>query len=596
MSESMAGLKRTHYCAEINESLLDQQVVIMGWVQHRRDHGGLVFIDLRDRTGLVQTVFNPQEDPATHEKSHDVRAEYVLALVGRVRRRPDDMVNPKLPTGGVEVFIKELRVLNEAQTPPFIVEDHADVNEMVRLRHRYLDLRRPSVLQNFVLRHKAAKITRDYFSDNGFLEVETPVLTKSTPEGARDYLVPSRLNHGCFYALPQSPQLFKQLLMMGGMDRYCQIVKCFRDEDLRADRQPEFTQVDLEMSFVSQEDVMEMLEGYISELFAKTLDRELVRPFPRLSYDEAMSRYGVDKPDLRYGLEIVDIGHIFQNSRAQVFVDALDKGGCVRAIRAPGAGGFSRKQLDDLVGFAIWLGAKGLAWLRVQADGFQGPLAKFLSDEEKSRLLAELQAEVGDVLFFGADSPDMVAHVLGQIRLKLAEDLSLVRPDAYALTWVTDFPMFEYDVLTKRFEAKHHPFTSPREEDLQYLESDPGRVKAQAYDLVLNGSEIGGGSIRIHNSDLQARVFAALGLSQEQIREKFGFFVDALKYGAPPHGGCAFGLDRIVMILAGAGSLRDVIAFPKTQKAACPLTEAPSDVAERQLLELGLTLDKSLES
>ncbi|MDR1677339.1 MAG: aspartate--tRNA ligase [Deltaproteobacteria bacterium] len=593
MSESMTGLKRTHYCAEITEQLLDQEVVIMGWVQHRRDHGGLVFIDLRDRTGLVQTVFNPQEDPQTHEKSHDVRAEYVLALRGRVRTRPDDMINPKLATGKVEVFIRELRVLNEAQTPPFVIEDHAEVNETVRLRYRYLDLRRPTVLKNFVLRHQVARLTRDYFADNGFLEVETPVLTKSTPEGARDYLVPSRLNHGSFFALPQSPQLFKQLLMMGGLDRYCQIVKCFRDEDLRADRQPEFTQVDLEMSFVSQEDIMDILEGYIALVFEKTLNITLTRPFPRLTYDQAMSRYGIDRPDLRYGLEMVDIGHLFGASKAQVFVEALKSGGCIRAIRAKGAGKFSRKQLDDLVALAIGLGAKGLAWLRLTAEGFQGPLAKFLSDEEKSSLISTLEAEVGDVLFFGADTPDMVAHVLGQIRTRLAEELNLIKPDQYALSWVTDFPMFEFDLQTKRWEAKHHPFTAPREEDLEFLESDPGRVKALAYDLVLNGSEIGGGSIRIHRSDIQDRVFRALGLSPEQIKEKFGFFVEALAYGTPPHGGCAFGLDRLIMILAGAGSLRDVIAFPKTQKASCPLTEAPGGVADRQLLELGLRTVRS---
>ncbi|MDR2300578.1 MAG: aspartate--tRNA ligase [Deltaproteobacteria bacterium] len=594
MSESMAGLKRTHYCGEITQQLLDQDVVIMGWVQHRRDHGGLVFIDLRDRSGLVQTVFNPQEDPATHEKSHDVRAEYVLAMVGRVRRRPDDMINPKLKTGGVEVFIRELRVLNEAKTPPFVVEDHADATEMVRLRHRYLDLRRPRVLNNFVVRHNVSKITRDYFSGLGFLEIETPVLTKSTPEGARDYLVPSRVNRGSFFALPQSPQLFKQLLMMGGVDRYCQIVKCFRDEDLRADRQPEFTQVDLEMSFVSQEEIIEVLEGYVGLVFQKILGVKLPRPFPRLTYDQAMSQYGIDRPDLRYGLEMVDLGEVLANSKAQVFVEALKSGGQIRAINAKGAGKFSRKQLDDLVAMAIGLGAKGLAWLRLTAEGFQGPLAKFLSEGEKQGLIGALKAEVGDVLFFGADSAEMVSHVLGQIRVKLAEDLDLIKTDQFALTWVTDFPMFEFDPQTKRWAAKHHPFTAPRDEDLGFLETDPVKVKALAYDLVLNGSEIGGGSIRIHRPDLQNRVFATLGLSKDETREKFGFFLDALDYGTPPHGGCAFGLDRLVMILTGATSLRDVIAFPKTQKAVCPLTEAPGGAADQQLLELGLKIDKNL--
>lgn len=598
MPESMAGLKRTHYCGEIDESLIGADVVLMGWVQHRRDHGGLVFIDLRDRSGLVQTVFNPQEDPATHAKSHDVRSEYVLALVGRVRFRPDDMINPKIPTGKVEVFIRELRVLNQAQTPPFLIEDHADVTEAVRLRYRYLDLRRPQTMANLVLRHRVARLTRNYFADNGFLEVETPVLTKSTPEGARDYLVPSRLSHGSFFALPQSPQLFKQLLMMGGLDRYCQIVKCFRDEDLRADRQPEFTQVDLEMSFVDQDDVIAILEGYISLVFKEILGFAPATPFQRLAYDESVARYGSDRPDLRYDLAMVDLGEVFKDSKAQVFVEALASGGVVRAIRAPGAAArLSRKQLDDLVALAVSLGAKGLAWLRVTADGFQGPLAKFLSDDERSGLTRALAAEVGDVLFFGADTADMVSHVLGQIRSRLALDLGLLEaaapdsPAAWRLLWVTDFPMFDYDPELKRWDAKHHPFTAPRDEDLELLASEPGRVRARAYDLVLNGNEIGGGSIRIHDPAVQAKVFDALGLDQGEVREKFGFFLDALTYGAPPHGGCAFGLDRLVMLLAGAGSLRDVIAFPKTQKASCPLTEAPGRVSDRQLLDLGLRLD-----
>jgi aspartyl-tRNA synthetase len=589
--ENMTGLKRTHYCGEIGAELLGREVVIMGWVQYRRDHGGLVFIDLRDRTGLVQAVFNPEEDEVTHRKSHDVRAEYVLALRGTVRSRPADMFNPNLTTGEVEVFIRELRVLNVALTPPFVVDDHAEVSENIRLKYRYLDLRRPAVLNNFVLRHRVARLTRDYFADHGFLEVETPVLTRSTPEGARDYLVPSRLNPGAFYALPQSPQLFKQLLMVGGLDRYCQIVKCFRDEDLRADRQPEFTQVDIEMSFAGQDEIMGILEGYLAAVFKGALGLSLDRPFPRLTYEAALNRFGNDRPDLRYGLEIVELSEILAGCQAKVFAETLARGGCVRAIRAPGAAAFSRKQLDDLVAFAIEAGAKGLAWIKLADEGWQGPLVKFLTEGEKNALAGTLGAESGDVIFFGADTPAVAASVLGQVRARLAQELNLIREGEFKFTWVTDFPMFEYDALARRFAAVHHPFTAPRESDLEFLESDPGRVLAQAYDLVLNGNEIGGGSIRIHRPDVQKSVFKALGLEEAESREKFGFLLDALAYGAPPHGGCAFGLDRLVMLLAGAPSLRDVIAFPKTQKAACPLTEAPGPVSPGQILELGLKLE-----
>ena len=595
MIENMGDLKRTHYCAEVDETLLGQEVVIMGWVQYRRDHGGLVFIDLRDRTGLVQTVFNPEEDELTHQKSHDVRSEYVLALKGTVRSRPSDMINPKMKTGKIEIFITELKVLNVAQTPPFQMEEYAEVSENVRLKYRYLDLRRPQVQKNFLLRHKVANLTRNYFNDNGFIEVETPVLTKSTPEGARDYLVPSRVHQGSFFALPQSPQLFKQILMMSGFDRYCQIVKCFRDEDLRADRQPEFTQVDLEMSFVDENDIMEILEGYISLVFKEAIGLDLPRPFPRLTYDDSMLLYGNDRPDLRYDMKIIELSETLKTSEAKVFADALAKGGCIRGLCAKGASSFSRKVLDDLVALAISFGAKGLAWIKITDDGWQGPLVKFLADSEKEAIAKVMGAEKGDVLFFGADSPQVVATVLGQIRTKVAGELGLIKDGEFKLTWVTEFPMFEYDQDNKRWAAMHHPFTAPLDSDLEKLSTNPGDIKARAYDLVLNGTELGGGSIRIHRPDVQARVFAALGIEEAEAKEKFGFLLDALSFGAPPHGGCAFGFDRLIMLLAGAPSLRDVIAFPKTQKAACPLTEAPGKIDIKQLLELALKIEAKKE-
>ncbi|MDR1166098.1 MAG: aspartate--tRNA ligase [Deltaproteobacteria bacterium] len=595
MSESQAVLTRDHYCGEINESLLGLEVTIMGWVQHRRDHGGLVFLDMRDRSGLVQTVFNPQEDEETHRKSHDVRSEYVLALRGSVRRRPPDMVNPKLPTGAVEIFIRELTVLNEAKTPPFPVEDEVQASENVRLKHRFIDLRRPKIQALFRLRHQIARLTRSYFEENGFWEVETPVLTKSTPEGARDFLVPARLSPGRFYALPQSPQLFKQLLMMSGFDRYYQVVKCFRDEDLRADRQPEFTQVDLELSFASQEEIMLLLEGYARLLFREILGVDLPDPLPRLTYGEALLKYGTDRPDLRYGLEIREASAIFANSEARVFKEPLESGGVARVLNAPGAGSLlSRKQLDDLVALAVSLGAKGLAWIRVSAEGWQGPIAKFLSEAEKKDLTLQVGVAPGDILFFGADRASVVAPVLGQIRQKLAELLGLLEgPLEPRLLWVTDFPMFDYSAEEKRYVATHHPFTAPRESDLEFLESAPEKVLSQAYDLVLNGNEIGGGSVRVHRPEIQTRIFRALGLSETEITSKFGFFLEALAYGAPPHGGCAFGLDRLAALLAGASSIREVIAFPKTQKGTCPLTDAPSPVDARQLSELSLAAPRT---
>ena len=591
MIESLGDLKRTCYCAELSDKDIGREVTLMGWVQRRRDHGGLVFIDLRDRTGIVQVVFNPQEDPVTHEKSHQVRNEYVLAVQGKVRSRPDDMLNPKLATGTIEVFIHTLMVLNQAQTPPFMIEDHIDVTEAVRLKYRYLDLRRPRIQSNLMLRHKVYQVTRDFLNRHDFIEVETPVLTKSTPEGARDYIVPSRVNQGMVYALPQSPQLFKQLLMMSGLDRYFQIVKCFRDEDLRADRQPEFTQIDIEMSFISEEDIMNLMEEFVVELFGKVMGIELPRPFPRLTYREAVGRYGLDRPDVRYGMELVNVTDIVREAEFNLFKQVAANGGVVKAINAKGASHFSRKNLDDLIEYTKIYGAKGLAWIKVNPDGWQSPIAKFFSDGEKAGLTDVLNAEPGDVLFFSADDAPIVNEVLGQLRIKLAQDLGLIPEDEYKFTWVTTFPMFEYNAEEKRLAAMHHPFTSPMDEDLEFLETAPERIRARAYDLVLNGNEIGGGSIRIHRPDVQQRVFSALSIGPEEANEKFGFLIEALAFGAPPHGGLAFGLDRLVMLMTKSGSIRDVIAFPKTQKATCLLSGAPAPPERGQLLELGLRIE-----
>jgi len=589
--ESMADLKRTHYCTELDETHVGQEVVLMGWVQRRRDHGGLVFIDLRDRTGLIQTVFNPQEDPETHQRSHAVRSEYVIAVKGRVRSRPDDMINENLKTGHIEVLIYHLRVLNTAETPPFQIEDNIDVSEAIRLKYRYLDLRRPSVQHNILLRHKAYQVTRNFLTEEGFIEVETPVLTKSTPEGARDFLVPSRLNPGRFYALPQSPQLFKQLLMVSGVDRYFQIVRCYRDEDFRADRQMEFTQIDVEMSFVDEEDIYDVTERLMATLFKKLLNVEITRPFKRMTYAEATDRYGLDKPDLRFGMELKDVTDIVAGSDFKLFTQVAQSGGVVKGINAKGQISLSRKELDDLTDFTKIYGAKGLAWVKINPDGWQAPIAKFFSEGEKEALAGVLDAEPGDVLFFSADSPGVVNEVLGQLRSKLGRDLSLIDTDAYKFVWITHFPMFEYSHEEKRYTAMHHPFTAPLEEDLDKLETEPEKVRARSYDLVLNGHEVFGGSIRIHRRDIQEKVFRLLGISEEETKEKFGFLVEALQYGAPPHGGIASGFDRLIMIMTGADNIRDVIAFPKTQKATCLLTDAPSRVNRQQLLELALRLD-----
>ncbi|THB73349.1 MAG: aspartate--tRNA ligase [Desulfobulbaceae bacterium] len=590
--DSMGSLRRTHHCNELGSQQVGESVTLMGWVLRRRDHGGVIFIDLRDREGITQVVFNPEINPEVHAKAHRLRSEWVLGVEGKVEPRPGDMANPKLATGEIEVLVNELRILNTSETPPFPLDEESEVSDNLRLQYRYLDLRKPEMAQNLIMRHQAVQEIRSYLNDNGFLDIETPMLTKSTPEGARDYLVPSRVSAGKFYALPQSPQLFKQLLMMSGLDRYYQIVKCFRDEDLRADRQPEFTQIDMEMSFVDEEQIIEIVEGMIGRLFKATLDLDVAPPFARISYDEAMGRFGTDRPDTRFGLELIDLTEIAAACEFKVFRGAADSGGTVRAINAKGCATFTRKELDDLTEFAIQFGAKGLAWVKIKEGGeWQSPIAKFFSDEEKAKIAEALGAETGDLLFFGADRLSIVFQVLGELRVELARRLELLDKAVFNFVWVTDFPLVEYDEKEKRYQALHHPFTAPREDDVEKLESDPGAVYSRAYDLVLNGTEIGGGSIRVHDSEVQKRVLSALSISSEEADEKFGFLLKALEYGAPPHGGIAFGLDRLLMIITGNDSIRNVIAFPKTQKASCPLTDAPSPVARRQLTELHLRPD-----
>ncbi|GAB4257575.1 MAG: aspartate--tRNA ligase [Deferrisomatales bacterium] len=590
--DKLEGWRRTHDCGELRLEHEGDAVTLMGWVHRRRDHGGLIFVDLRDREGLTQVVFYPDLSPEAHRKAHDLRGEYVVAIRGEVARRPADTENPGLPTGQIEVRATEVRILNRARTPVFPIEEDAEVGEDLRLKYRYLDLRRPSLQRNLRMRHRATMAVRSFLDRHGFLEVETPVLTRSTPEGARDFLVPSRLNPGHFYALPQSPQLFKQLLMVSGLDRYFQIVKCFRDEDLRADRQPEFTQIDVEMSFVTPDDVMGLMEQMVAHLWREILGVDLPVPFPRLPYAEAVGRYGTDAPDLRYGLELADVSAAVAGSGFQVFAGAVARGGSVKGLNAKGAGQeLSRKEIDDLTAFVAPFGAKGLAWIRIQPDGqWQSPIAKFLDEAAREGIAAALSPEPGDILFFVADAPPVVHLSLARLRAHLAQRLGRIPEGRWAFCWVTDFPLLEWDEEEKRYVALHHPFTSPRPEDVPLLGTDPQAVRAQAYDMVLNGTEVGGGSIRIHDQQVQQQVFAALGLDLEQARAKFGFLLDALSYGAPPHGGIAFGLDRLLMLLSGAPSIRDVIAFPKTQKGTCLMTEAPSPVDPAQLRELHLRL------
>jgi len=592
MFDTLEGLKRTHSCGELRLGDAGREVVLMGWVQRRRDHGGLIFVDLRDRRGLTQAVFNPEINPDTHNKAGVLRDEFVLAVRGVVNPRPPEMVNPNLPTGEIEVMVSELRLLNNAKTPPFELEDYRlDISEALRLKYRYLDLRRPSVMKNILFRHHAAQVVRQFLNGQGFIEVETPILTKSTPEGARDYLVPSRVQPGQFFALPQSPQLFKQLLMIGGLDRYYQLCRCFRDEDLRADRQPEFTQIDLEMAFITEADIYQVVEGLMAALFRELLGVEAPLPFPRLTYRECLDRFGLDSPDLRFGLELQDLTDLVRDTQFRQFREVVEQGGVVKALNGPGLSRLSRKELDEIIDLAEVYGARGLAWVKIQKDGWQSPLAKYFPESVKHAVNLRLAAREGDLILLVADAPLAACTALGQVRLHLGQKEGLIREEVHRLVWVTDFPLMEYDAGLGRWAPMHHPFTAPKEEDVPLLATDPGQVRARAYDLVLNGVEIGGGSIRINRRDIQQQVFKTLGISPVEAEEKFGFLLEALEYGAPPHGGVAFGFDRLVAIFCGAKSIREVIAFPKTQKAACLVTKAPSRVDPEQLLELGLRLE-----
>ena len=593
MAESMNGLKRTHRCGELSSANIGEMVTVMGWVQKNRNKGGIVFVDLRDRSGILQIVFEGDDKAALIDKAAKLRSEFVIAVVGKVEAR-SGAVNENLATGEIEIRAEELRILSESETPPFPIEENSKTKEELRLKYRYLDLRRPDLQRNLMMRSQIATLTRQFLSDEGFLEIETPILGKSTPEGARDYLVPSRVHPGSFYGLPQSPQLFKQLLMCSGYDRYFQIAKCFRDEDLRADRQPEFTQIDMELSFVEVDDVIDVNERLLVKLFKEVLDVEVALPIPRMTWQEAMDRYGSDKPDTRFGMELVDVTEVVKGCDFVVFKGAIENGGTVRGINAKGQGGMPRKKIDKLVDFAKDFGAKGLAYIALQEDGsMKSSFAKFMTEEEMQGLVQAMSGEPGDLLLFAADRNKVVWDVLGNLRLEIARQMEILDKYEYIFAWITEFPLLEWSDEQNRFMAMHHPFTMPMEEDLQYIDSDPGRVRAKAYDIVLNGNEIGGGSVRIFQNDVQEKMFEVLGFTKEQAYEQFGFLLDAFKYGVPPHAGLAYGLDRMVMLMAKEDSIRDVMAFPKVKDASCLMTEAPSLVDEKQLGELGLELQSA---
>jgi len=586
--------KRTYYCGVITEKEIGKIVTINGWIHTRRDHGGVVFLDIRDKTGIVQVVYDPELNKQEHSKAHKYRSEYVLSVKGKIRKRPDGTENTKLPTGYIEIVAENTEILNEAMTPPFLIDDEVEVSEDIRLKYRYIDIRRPKIQKNLFLRHKSCILIRNYLDNNGFTEVETPFLMKSTPEGARDYLVPSRVNPGTFYALPQSPQMLKQILMVAGMDRYYQIVRCFRDEDLRADRQPEFTQVDIEMSFIDEEDICSHSENLIKNVFEGVMGIKISIPFSRMKYDDAMEYYGCDKPDTRFELKLKTVTEVFAGAGFKIFSETIQSGGIVKAINFKGAGEkLSRKDIDDLVGFAIKCGAGGMAWIKY-AEKPESPIVKFLDEQRLNKLKEMMKAEKGDILFFVADKKDKVNDILSRVRLHIGKIHNLIDEKKLNFLWVTDFPLLMYNHEEKRLEANHHPFTAPQEQDEQLLDTEPLKVKARAYDCVLNGTEIGGGSIRMHKSSMQQKIFSILNISEADANKKFGFLLEALKYGAPPHGGIAFGLDRLIMIMTGSQSIRDVIAFPKTQKALCLLTEAPSAVEEKQLKELSIKIDLSI--